>query len=362
MNKEKHIFIVVPSAVTTSPIKGAVALANELSKNNQVSFITLKSGSEAYRLLNEKIERISLGQFGLLAKLFRLRKILREAGKKFSVVTISSCFSADIFNSFCGDLALTCCSVRANLPIVYRMTYGWLGGALAYFHLKRMKSFDHVVSMTTAMSEQVQSYTGKPSPVIGNFIDENSLEKFRKKRVAEGAFRFVFTGSLTEGKQPHLLLEALSELHGRGVRVRLDFFGDGPLLMELKDKVDSLQISDVVYLHGYVNEPYMGLTDADVMVLPSLSEGVSRAVLEALYLGVPCVLRDVDGNSELISDKKNGGLFSQNKDLANVMLETAEWSRQRQNVFDSLLPLCYRQSFSVKAYLSLIENNQIEAR
>jgi glycosyltransferase involved in cell wall biosynthesis len=357
MNKRKQIFIIVPSAVMDSPIKGAVALANELCKTRRVTFVTLKAGSEAYRLLNDDIERVSLGQLGWVVKLYRLRRLLREAGGKDSVIAISSSFSADFFNSLCRDLAVTCCSVRANLPIAYRMTYGWLGGWLAYFHLKRMRYFDYVVSMTTAMSEQVQCYTGKSSPVIGNFIDEDSLEKFRKKVVRQGAYRFVFTGSMTERKQPQLLLDALCELKRRGAHVRLDCFGDGSLLKELKDRAVSLQVSDLVCFHGYVDEPYRGLTDADVLVLPSLSEGVSRAVLEALYLGVPCVLRDVDGNSELISDKINGGLFNRNEDLADIMLRTAEWSRKRESISASLLPPSYRQSFSVKAYLSLVENN-----
>ena len=51
------------------------------------------------------------------------------------------------------------------------------------------------------------------------------------------------------------------------------------------------------------------------MCLPSYSEGMSRAVLEALSLGIPCVLRNVKANSELIKDKENGILFNNTTDL-----------------------------------------------
>ena len=54
------------------------------------------------------------------------------------------------------------------------------------------------------------------------------------------------------------------------------------------------------------------------MVLPSFSEGVSRSALEALFLGVPCVLRDVDGASELIHDGINGYLFNENSELHSI--------------------------------------------
>lgn len=357
MDKQKHFFIIVPSAVMDSPIKGAAALANELSKTRKVTFITLKPGAEAYCLLSDSIERVSLGQFGGLVKLLQLRKLLRQAGGKNSVVAISSSFSADFINSWCSDLAITCCSVRGNLPVVYRMTYGYFGGWLAYFHLKRMRYFDFVISMTVAMSKQVQFYTGKRSPVIGNFIDEDSLDNYRREELPQGAYRFIFTGSMIEGKQPKLLLDALGELQNRGENVQLDFYGDGPLLNSLQEKAYSLPISNMVFFHGYVKEPYMELGQADVLVLPSLSEGISRSVLEALYLGVPCILRGIDGNSELISEGINGGIFNHNKDLADVMLRTVEWSRKRHSTSHSLLPPNYRQTFATKAYLNLLENN-----
>ena len=91
------------------------------------------------------------------------------------------------------------------------------------------------------------------------------------------------------------------------------------------------------------------------MVLPSLSEGLSRASLEALYLGVPCVLRAVDGNAELIREGVNGTLFRETASLAGAMMATAAWSRARTGKRDSLLPENYRQQSAVRKYLALLE-------
>ena len=92
------------------------------------------------------------------------------------------------------------------------------------------------------------------------------------------------------------------------------------------------------------------------LVLPSLSEGVSRSALEALYLGVPCVLRDVDGSSELIQEGINGYLFSENSELPNAMMRAVELSRNR-NELVSLLPEKFRQKRAARQYLDLLESS-----
>lgn len=356
MIDKKNIFIIVPSAVLDSPIKGAIALANELSKSHHVSFVTLKPNIQAYRLINNNVVCISLGQLGWVQKYRKLRQLLREAGGRGQAITISSSFSADLFNSWCSDLAITCGSVRGNLPKVYPMTYGRLGVLLALFHFSRLKKLDLVISMTNSMSKQVASFIGRTSPVIGNFVDEEALDVVRPKSRRKGAYRFVFTGSLIAGKNPHLLLDALNQLKCQGESVKLDFYGSGPLLNSLIAKTEQLGLSNLVSFNGYTDEPFKEVSESDVFVLPSVSEGVSRSVLEALYLGVPCVLKDVDGNSELVTDQINGYLFKSDNELADVMIKTAKWSRSRIDLHGSLLPINFRQKSSAAAYLELVRN------
>jgi len=93
------------------------------------------------------------------------------------------------------------------------------------------------------------------------------------------------------------------------------------------------------------------------MVIPSISEGVSRAVLEALYLGVPCVMRDIDGNSELITSGVNGELFNANADLEKVMIDTAIYSRSKEMFREILTPTIFRQNFASKQIINLIQNH-----
>jgi len=350
------VFIIVPSNVDTSPIKGAAALANALSVWVTVCFVTLKKGRKNCSLLNDDVEWIALGKYSSwLMKIKVLRLILKEAGGKKSIATISSSLSADFVNSFCTDFAVTLSSVRGNLPVVYLNTYGFIGKLVAYLHLKTLKSMDHVVSMTNVMAKQVEKYIGTSSPVIGNFIDESGLNSYNHYCIS-GKYKIIFTGSIIYGKQPILLIDSISELIKNGIDLQLDILGKGVLLDSVITRVQELGISNRVNFHGYVKEPYSYIASSDVLVLPSLSEGVSRSALEALFLGVPCVLRDVDGSSELIQEGVNGTLFAKDDDLTDAILRALKLSRSRSSR-SSLLPDNFRQHYAARQYLELLESN-----
>ena len=352
----RKIFIIVPSASMASPVKGAAALANAISCERSVCFVALKPGIDGFKLLDARVDRVSLSDAGSWpARLIALRRLLRDAGGKSSVAALSLCLSADIFNMYCRNFAVTCSSVRGNLPLVYSETYGLMGRWIAYCHLRMLKRLDCTVSMTEVMAEQVQKFIGGPSPVIGNFVDETLLARFRHSGPSGGPFRFVYTGSMIRGKQPQLLLKAIHVLQKRGIAVRLDAFGDGPLLESLRGQLNKLPQPHLVFFHGHVSDPYETVAKADALVLPSLTEGVSRSALEALFLGVPCVLRDVDGNRELVRTGLNGGLFQNEDKLADVMLQTAEWSRRENPNRECLTPPQFRQRNAVKKLLDLLD-------
>ena len=119
----------------------------------------------------------------------------------------------------------------------------------------------------------------------------------------------------------------MHSLEKKGIDCHLDILGDGPLRQKLFEKVKTLGISNRVKFHGHISEPYKMLQSADYLVIPSQSEGISRAVLEALFFGIPCILRNVDANYGIIIPGVNGFLFQKDEELVNV-LENAALSVQ----------------------------------
>ncbi len=360
MHTHRKIFILVPALNPTGPIKGAYALANSFAKSRNVTLVTLKSSGNVHAPLDYRVKRVSLAEIegGFSKRVSAYQALLRAAGGRRCSVSLSMCFSADLVNAFCRQEAVTCSSIRGNLFQNYRMDYGWLGIPLAAFHYGLSRCFDRTIAMTSAMARHVRMFALRKPDIVGNFVDEDALEPNRSRCQPKGPLRFVFLASMTPRKQPVLVIEAFKELLNRGVDAHLDMIGEGPLGSEAAARGAVLGVGERVSFRGQMSNPYPLLANADALVLPSLSEGLSRAALEALHLGVPCVLRDVDGNRDLVVTGRNGVLFTRNSDLAEGMLDAAKISRSKAfGVRDSLLPASYTQSYCLQQYLNVLEND-----
>lgn len=92
-------------------------------------------------------------------------------------------------------------------------------------------------------------------------------------------------------------------------RLRLAIVGDGPLLQDLRQLIESLGMSSRAWLPGSLSNISEVMRAMDVFVLPSLNEGISNTILEAMATGLPVVATVVGGNPELLEEGKTGRLF-----------------------------------------------------
>jgi len=353
----RRIFILVPAIVPSGPIKGAYALANALAPSRSVTLVSLRDGPGADAPLDSRVQRVCLAPHRtFMSKVRSYREMLRAAGGRNSTASISLCLAADAANMLCSSDTVTCASVRGNLQQNYHLEYGSIGRVAAAAHLLFLRAADHVVVMTEAMSRQVSRFTGRNRiSIIRNFVDESPLERFRAAPPV-GPLRFVFLGSLTQRKQPMLLVQAIAELRSTGVDAHAQVIGTGPMEEILRRDIERRGLTAAVTMSGFLSEPYEVLSRSDALVLPSLSEGLSRACMEALYLGVPCVLRAVDGNEELVRSGVSGFLFDNEDQIAAAMMRASQIARTTQAMRASLLPAEFRQEPAAHAYLTLVES------
>lgn len=89
--------------------------------------------------------------------------------------------------------------------------------------------------------------------------------------------------------------------------------GDGDERDNLEQLVDKLNIRQNIIFTGYISAPQRYLECMDIFLLPSLSEGTSMTLLEAMSLSKPCVVTDAGGNPEIIENGFNG-IVSKNGD------------------------------------------------
>jgi len=141
--------------------------------------------------------------------------------------------------------------------------------------------------------------------VIYNPVGEP--EKIVKKTSAE--FNIVYAGRLEAVKNVGLLLQAFAKANDNET-MRLTVVGDGRERQALENEAARLGIDDRTRFVGFADRPEQYVSQADLFVLPSLTEGFGIAAVEAMYQAVPCLCTNVGGIPEFIEDGENGWLFS----------------------------------------------------
>jgi glycosyltransferase involved in cell wall biosynthesis len=121
-------------------------------------------------------------------------------------------------------------------------------------------------------------------------------------------FRVVSCGRLHIGKGHQDVIRAVKTLRRRGVDAHLRILGDGPARKTLAELVRSEGLREDVELLGAVDEVRVRreLEAAHVFVLASHEEAIGVATMEAMAMGLPVVVTDVGGVSELVRDGVDG--------------------------------------------------------
>jgi colanic acid/amylovoran biosynthesis glycosyltransferase len=121
-------------------------------------------------------------------------------------------------------------------------------------------------------------------------------------------FSIVSTGRLHYLKGYVYSIDAISDLIADGHDLYYHIIGDGPDLEALKFLIAERGLTDRIILHGRLNsiEVKKILLSSNIFLLPSLSEGMSNAALEAMCLELPVITTNAGGMSELVQDGING--------------------------------------------------------
>ncbi len=138
--------------------------------------------------------------------------------------------------------------------------------------------------------------------VIYNGID--SIKFSPKNKIfftKQRPLNLLNVGSFTLEKGQHLIIEACKQLKENDIAFHLTLIGDGTLRHTLVDLINKYELKDYVELMGVVKHKNLPnyMQKADVLVFPSITEGLPNAVLEAMSMKLPVILTRVDGNIEL---------------------------------------------------------------
>jgi sugar transferase (PEP-CTERM/EpsH1 system associated) len=215
----------------------------------------------------------------------------------------------------------------AGVPVVIHSEHGYELEVLKGLPLRR-KLLRHAAYATAdavfTVSSDLRDYhasQARISPagiaVLANGVDSERFSPRPEKKLAcraclnlpETSLLIGTVGRLVPIKGQALLLHATKLLLERGVDLHVALAGDGSELDNLRYLTASLDLSNRAHFLGALKNVEDFLNALDVFVLPSVSEGMSNTLLEAMSSGLPVVATRVGGNPELIQENVSGQLF-----------------------------------------------------
>ncbi len=312
MDHRLHIAHVVISLQPGGLENGVVNVINRLSSTRFRSSVCAMrlAGEFAARITAPDVLTHELGWKGGND----LRLLLRMA-KHFREVRPDIVHTRNVEAFYYGVIA----AKLAGVPCVVHSEHGrTFDDSRARFWVQRALSrlSDATFCVSSQLKADLVRHVGIPGTqirVLPNGVDTRSFSGAAREQAREalgvGAEEILIgsVGRLVPVKNYGLLLEAVSALPLD--RLRLVLVGDGPERGALESLARARGLASRTLFTGHRNEVAELLAALDLFVLPSLSEGMSNTLLEAMASGVPVVASDVGGNTEIIQNGVSGLLF-----------------------------------------------------
>jgi glycosyltransferase involved in cell wall biosynthesis len=196
-----------------------------------------------------------------------------------------------------------------------------------------LKRADRVVAVSEAMGRLLEGF-GVPSrriTVIHNAIDPKEYavnpdrEKFRRSwNIESGELLIGVVGRLSPEKGHALFVDAFQQVVRAVPQARAVFVGEGQELRSLREAIRSRALEGRIFFAGYQSDMSSVYAALDIVAIPSLSEGLPNALLEAMLFGKAVVATAIGGIPEVMSRACNRWIVPPGDidQLARAMIES----------------------------------------
>lgn len=194
--------------------------------------------------------------------------------------------------------------------------------------------------------------------VVENGIDLSKIEKKTSYNLSNNNFNIIHVGRFSTAKNHSALIDAFFLVRKEYENAKLHLIGEGDLQIDIKSKVDKLDLNEDVNFIGKTNEVYKFMIKSDLFILPSFWEGVPISLIEAMAVGLPIIASPFGGITSMLTDKKNALLvIPEPRLIADAILKLIESKDLRKfigiNAFDTSKN--YSSKEMAKKYLKIYE-------
>ena len=197
---------------------------------------------------------------------------------------------------------------------------------------------DVIRAVSSSTEAQARSFSGDKLIVrFPAWVDFEIFESISNKREIHEKFKILFIGSVTDRKKPHQIVEAIS--HINEFDCELNIVGPTPnlkYLNQLNKQIKELNLENKVNIFGQQNleQVLEHYSKSNLMILPSVSEGLARVIFESQATACPVLVTDAPGMQDIVIDQQTGFIFESNnvKDMKSKIVSIYENYNQASQI------------------------------
>ena len=178
---------------------------------------------------------------------------------------------------------------------------------LANMYCDNFPKVDGFHAVSKAIAKEAQKYNASVNKIKVVYSGLNSAEFKSNKYTSNSTLNIISVGRPHWKKGYTYALDTCKILKNKGLEFRYTIIG-GASDIELKYQIHDLGLNENVTLIGQLsqNKVKEKIQSSDVLLLPSVEEGIANVVLEAMILNTLVLTTDCGGMSEVITDEQNG--------------------------------------------------------
>jgi len=297
--------LALASCLVKKGVKAKILTSHFEKKWSKCEFI---DGVEVIRLFSPRIKVL-----GALIFLFCLAYYLVRNRKEFSLIHTYQIGYTSFLSILLGILL--------KKPAIIKLASGGWGGDVrrarktpfGKVFLFMVQKASKIVTLSTTIEQELieEEIAASKICLIYNGVDlvrfneMKGKSQLRKKLGIPDKKTIIYTGRLSPEKGVDLLIRSFSKLEST-LEYQLVIIADGPEWENIVRLLENYQLTNSVILLPEVDDVARYLNTADLFVLPSLFEGLSNSLLEAMASGLPVVSTRVGGSIDIIENGING--------------------------------------------------------
>ena len=221
------------------------------------------------------------------------------------------------------------------------------------------KNVDWVVSVSQASKKDLISHfpflIGRVD-VVGVGLDSFDLPSPKVLKPLEKK-HIVHIGGFSFEKNHKGLLDIFELLSKERNDIHLHLIGDGPLKNEVEKIAAQKNLSDKITFYGFINDPLSYIQSGDILVLPSIIEGLPGVILEAMLCKTPAVAFNVGGISEVL-DSSTGSLIIPGDNISFVNAIVATLKQPSTDQLEKAYSLVINEFMNTQLALKFVNSYQ----